>query len=291
MELTEPIMSEIYEQPFQSLINKLNTFVKERRPTLYILTPCYGGVCYVNYTMCLINTLFLCKQYNVEVVVEFCRNDSLVPRARNNLIAKAMTNKAMTHIIFIDADITWDPWDVIKLLLADKPLVGGVYPLKHYHFEKLTDNSSLTPVKKWIETKNKHSILQVHTDEAIIKHNLLKYNINHIGHSMTVEQNLSEVKHLATGFFMAQRKVFESMMKAFPSTKYVDDVGFLKPHENEFAYALFDCGVEEGHYFSEDWLFCHRWRNLGGKVFVDVSINLTHSGIEDYQGCFMSSVL
>jgi len=285
-------MSEITEQPFQSLINKLATFVTERRPTLYILTPCYGGMCYVNYTMCLINTLFLCKQHNIEVVVEFCRNDSLVPRARNNLIAKAMTNKAMTHIIFIDADISWDPWDIVKLMLADKPLVGGVYPLKHYHFDRLTDkSSSIPPVKKWIDTKNKHSILQVHSDEAIVKHNLLKYNINHIGPSMTVEQNLSEVKHLATGFFMAQRTVFESMMKAFPSTKYVDDVSFLKPHENEFAYALFDCGVEEGHYFSEDWLFCHRWRNLGGKVFVDVSVNLTHTGMEDYQGCFMSSVL
>ena len=34
-----------------------------------------------------------------------------------------------------------------------------------------------------------------------------------------------------------------------------------------------------GHYFSEDWLFCYRWTNTGGDVFIDVSINLSHSGI------------
>ena len=66
---------------------------------------------------------------------------------------------------------------------------------------------------------------------------------------------------------------------------------FLEPNENEFAYALFDCAVENGHYLSEDWLFCNRWTNLGGKIFIDVSINLTHTGIEDYNGSYITSLI
>jgi hypothetical protein len=222
-------------------------------------------------------------------MVEFCRNDSLVSRARNNLVAKAMTNRNTTHILFIDTDITWDPWDIVKLILDDQSLVGGVYPLKRYNWERLLNEPDA--VKKWVAKKQEFPILKAHADEQIVQHNLLKYNINHVGQNMAVIQNLAEVRHLATGFMMIKRKTLESMMKAFPSTKYTDDVSFLEPAENEFAYALFDCGVEDGHYLSEDWLFCNRCRNLGGKVFVNVGINLTHSGIEDFKGGFMTSFL
>jgi hypothetical protein len=90
---------------------------------------------------------------------------------------------------------------------------------------------------------------------------------------------------------MIKRSVIETMARAFPQTKYVDDVGFLSGKENDHAFALFDCEVEEGHYFSEDWLFCHRWTKMGGSIFADVSINLDHTGIETYKGSFISSIM
>ena len=90
---------------------------------------------------------------------------------------------------------------------------------------------------------------------------------------------------------MIRRDVIENLSTAFPSTKYTDDVSFLKPEENQFAYALFDCGVEDDHYYSEDWMFCHRWTKLGGSVYIDVTINLMHTGIEDYRGSLISSLL
>ena len=61
-----------------------------------------------------------------------------------------------------------------------------------------------------------------------------------------------KVRHVATGFMMIQRNVIENMMIAYPSTKYTDDIGFLTEDENKFAYALFDCCVEDGHHLPED---------------------------------------
>ena len=90
---------------------------------------------------------------------------------------------------------------------------------------------------------------------------------------------------------MIQRKVIEKMSQAFPSTKYTDDVGYLRGDENNFAYALFDCGVENGHYLSEDWMFCNRWSNMGGQIYAEVSICLTHIGPEHYKGCYMASLI
>ena len=96
-----------------------------------LLTPCYGSQCYVNYVIALMNTMSLCSSIGVKMKIEFCRNDSLVSRARNNLIAKAMGDPTVTHMLFIDADITWSPIDIFKLVLSDKSIVGGIYPIKN----------------------------------------------------------------------------------------------------------------------------------------------------------------
>ena len=102
---------------------KLKTFIETQNPYLYILTPCYGSMCHVNYTTSLLSTTNLLNQYNIRYEIAFCRNDSLISRARNNLVAKAMSNPQMTHMIFIDSDITWKPIDVIRLLLDVSRLI------------------------------------------------------------------------------------------------------------------------------------------------------------------------
>lgn len=278
-----------------SFHEKVIEYVNKNKPKLYILTPCYGSLCYVNYISCLISTIELFRSVNFPLKVEFCRNDSLVSRARNNLIAKALSDHEMTHVLFIDSDITWNPVDILKLVISDKHLIGGVYPLKHYNWGKLLKdpmnpyNSNI--IQSWINKKNGSNLKNMVSDENIIQHNLLSYNINYHNNILNIENNLARVRHIATGFMLIQRFTLEKMIQAFPSTKYVDDVHFLQEHENKYAYALFDCGVEEGHYFSEDWLFCHRWTKMGGEIYIDVSINLTHTGIEDFQGCYISSVI
>lgn len=227
------------------------------------------------------------RYFNIQIVIEFCKNDSLVSRARNNLIAKAMSNPNVTHMLFIDNDIVWDPIEIIKLLLSDKPLVGGIYPLKQYKWDRVANPENL---KVLIEKKEKSQLKQI-PDKSIIQFNLLDYNVNFLDTTIQVENNITKVKHIATGFMMIQRNVIEKMMVAFPSTKYTDDVSFLELSENKFAYALFDCGVEDNHYYSEDWMFCHRWSKMGGDIYVDVSINLSHIGIESYHGSFISTTL
>jgi hypothetical protein len=277
---------ETYNNTFNT---KLENYIKEHNPSIMILTPCYGGMCNVNYLISLINTMNLLRQFNISVQITFCKNDSLISRARNNLIAKAMSNESVTHILFIDSDITWEPLDVLKLMISDKSLIGGVYPLKKYMWNKLVKEENV--INKWINNKNNSQLKTLVTDEEVIQHNLLNYNVNYLDKLLTIEENLAKVRHIATGFMMIKRTTIEKMMLGYPTTKYTDDVGFLQPNENKYAYALFDCGIEEDHYYSEDWLFCHRWAKMGGNVYLDVSINLKHSGIEDFNGSYISSIL
>ena len=298
-ETKKPYMQEVnmipHALPMDNFEKQILSFFNKNKTKLYILTPCFASMCYVNYVHCLMSTIDIFRKFGVPLCVEFCKNDSLVSRARNNLIARAMTDKDATHFLFIDNDITWDPLDIIKLIMSEKDLIGGIYPLKSYRWENLLQDNgnpyNSNVVQSWIKRKNNSQLASFIKDDTMIQNNLLRYNINYINQTLEVSNNIAKVKHLATGFMMIRRNVLTSMMSAFPSTKYVDDVNFLRPEENNMAYALFDCGVEEGHYFSEDWLFCHRWSKMGGDIYVDVSINLTHTGIEDYRGSFISTII
>jgi len=286
-------MSQEQSSPPTNFQDKVTEYLSKNKVCLYILTPHYGGMCYVNYMNSLIATISRMKEVGVEMHIEFCNNDSLVSRARNNLVAKALTNPNMTHMLFIDNDITWDPDSILKLLVADKPIVGGIYPLKHYNWERLVSTNPENPnvVKNWIDRKNQSMFKDAIPDVDMVHHRMLSYNLNYSTPTLKIENNLTEVRHIATGFMMIKRKVIEKMQLAFPSTKYVDDVGFLSSKESEQAFALFDCGVEDGHYFSEDWLFCHRWTKMGGEIHVDVTINLNHTGPVDYRGCYLASII
>ena len=211
--------SENVDKP--DILTRIQNYAKTNPFGLVILTPCYGSQCYVNYVSSLLNTMTLFSKLGLSLRVEFCKNDSLVSRARNNLIAKAMHDKTTTHMLFIDADITWNPVDIIKLVLADKNIVGGVYPIKNYEWEKLVEPGK-NVVEEWIEKKRNSELSAVVSDKDIIQHRLMRYNLNYLGNTLEIINNLTKVRHLATGFMMIRRDTIEKMSRAFPSTNTGD---------------------------------------------------------------------
>ena len=269
------------------LENKIKEFVIRTKPLLAILTPCYGGLCHSDYTLCLIDTIRLLENYGIGVKVFFCNNDSLVSRARNNLVGTAMGDKNITHFMFVDGDIVWNPIDIIKLFVSDKQFIGGVYPKKSYKFDNICSNPTI--ISKWIEAKN--NICPDVQNQVILKNNLVDYNLNYLSANLQIVGNIVELKHLATGFIMLKREVFDLMMGAYADTKYIDDTGFVGKENSAYTYALFDTGVVDGHYLSEDWMFCERWRKINGSIYADISIDLTHIGTECYQGSFIKNLL
>lgn len=274
---------------------KLQEYTSKNKVKLCILTPCFGDICHTGYVSSLLKTVNTLNSLKIDHIIEFCRNDSLVTRARNNLIARAMNDLDITHFLFIDNDIQWGAEEIIKLLCHDKNIIGGVYPIKKYKWNKILQKDAITgeynSISKIQQRKHKSELTNMISDDNYIMHNLVDYNFNYLDERIHIKDNILKVKHIATGFMMIKRHVIESMIKAFPSTKYTDDVNFLTTDENKYAYALFDCSVENGTYCSEDWVFCNRWRNMGGNIFVDVTITLTHTGIEDYKGLYMSSIM
>jgi hypothetical protein len=272
---------------------KIKLFVDKKKPCIHILTPCYNASCYTLYVSSLLQTYTLCKEYGIDIRIDFCDTESLITRARNNMTAKAMSNPKMTHIMFIDADIEWKPMDIIRMLLDNEMVLGGIYPKKRYAWEKLENRPNL-----YQECQQKKNNIQSPlfensmTSGDLFQNCLLNYNFRSNLDTITVSNNKMEVEYLANGFMMIQRPVIETMQKAFPHTKYEDNTNILQTEtEKNNAYALFDCSIENGEYLSEDWLFCARWKEMGGTIHANVSVQLNHIGIETFQGSFIRSVL
>lgn len=81
---------------------------------------------------------------------------------------------------------------------------------------------------------------------------------------------LIEVETLPTGFLALSRKVFEAMRESFPERTLT--------HFGHPSFSYFQMPIENGVLFGEDVFFCKEWRKLGGKVYLDPEIKLTHWG-------------
>lgn len=225
---------------------------------LYIATPAYG--CYVTkeWLSSMILLRDVCPRHGIAIHVKLMGNESLIPRARNLLVADFLLTDA-THLFFIDSDIRFNAQDVINMVQADKDLLCGVYPKKSYNWKR--------------ERKNPYEPIQ----QA-----LLEFTINIAGNAKVQENRFIEVLDAATGFMMIKRHVIEKMVAHYTDLKCVNDVGDTT--EIPTYTAIFDCMIDPDtrRALSEDYSFVRRWQMIGGKVHVDMDVALGHVGNVSY---------
>lgn len=262
-------------------------FLENNRVCLGIMTPTYDGKISTSFYHSLTNTISLLASVGIPAKVLFLEGDSLVHRARNNVLARAMEdNSCFTHLMFIDSDITWYPIHVLQLILRNKDLIGGLYPKKCLKLSKL-----LGPNHVQLLLSNKSKYLNPNApNEHYLEAAILDYNYNIERTGIKINNLVMPVKEIATGFMMFKRGVITEMYKHFPETKYNCDIGCLTPAQNEFAYCLFDSQVVNQRLVSEDYLFCQRWASIGGEVFADLDIELVHTGQYHYRGAVLASL-
>lgn len=95
------------------------------------------------------------------------------------------------------------------------------------------------------------------------------------------QTGLLEIAAAPGGFMRIKRAAIEQMVAAHPSLEY--DEPFAP---NGVAHALFDFARQGRNYVSEDYVFCARYRALGGKVWADPRIAFEHIGQKGVRGRF-----
>jgi hypothetical protein len=237
--------------------------------------PCYDQQISEPTVMSLIKTLMYFRDHNIRFAVATI-TDSLINRARNSMTAKFMAQEQLTHLMCIDADIAWEPEDVIKMLWHDKEIMTGAYPIKSINWESVERN-----VKAGVPT-----------DELL--GNSLRFVVNAVkdkeSQALNVSNGAVEIFDAGTGFMLIKREVFTKLIEAYPNLKYSDDTGSLSDEERNWTYAFFNSYIDPhlNRFLSEDYGFCRYWQDIDGKVWVDPAIKMGHLGRMRYEGTMMS---
>jgi hypothetical protein len=105
---------------------------------LVVATPCFGGQISVLYAASLFKLQTLLRTYgNFNLKMIFKDGDALITRARASLISQFLDDPSATHLLFIDADIGFEPEQVLRLLQCGAEMCAAVYPIKRIDWDKV----------------------------------------------------------------------------------------------------------------------------------------------------------
>lgn len=231
---------------------------------LFLSTPCYGGLCLEKYFESIVKLQVLMCQRGHQLSIDTTENESLVHRARNVSVGRFMQKSDADYFMFIDADVHFDAQSVIELLESNYDISVACYPKKVIMWDQ---------AHRAIKNGDKRS-MEFLTSSLVV--NFGKQN-------MSVENNFIEILDGPTGFMMIKRDVFFRMSDKYPDLYCVND------HQNrdfDNYYALFDCMIDpvNKRYLSEDYAFCRRWQQMGGKIHAHISTTLGHVGNLPFSG-------
>jgi len=233
---------------------------------LFLPVLCYNHMCHTAFMFSLMRFVLACKDRHLSVSLFPITFDSLISRARNAATAHFMSGD-YTHLLFIDADIEFNPEDVFKLLEIDKGVVSAGYP------------------QKWLNTEK---LKRVFGKGDAIPSEPMELCTNHSVHlePQPYVQPVMTAKYCTTGFLLIQRSVIDTMIKAYPERRYINDVDGYMSANSEFFYNLFTVEIhpETKRYESEDYGFSRLWKAIGGEIYIATDITLKHHGWYAYTG-------
>jgi glycosyltransferase involved in cell wall biosynthesis len=208
---------------------------------------CYSGKLDHTLVMALMGSAAECAALGWEISVVMRCGDSMVTRARN-VLATTFLESTFTDMIMVDDDVAWQQGAITRLVSHDVDVVAGAYPAR---------GDNINP----------------------------PFVLKPIGNELTFEpaSGLMEVEGVPAGFLRINRRAIESIAAARKDRWYED---MTAPGMKIIDFFDFDLVAEQHQYFSEDYTFCRRWRDLGGKVWVDPELMLHHTGTKTFSGKF-----
>lgn len=222
--------------------------VKLSQHNVWIGTPSIDGKIESAYVASLVRSFDVLNRLNVGHAIYILDKCSILPHARNRLVGEFLHSDA-SHMLFIDDDMGWPDNAIPELLAHDKDVIGAVGITKDEDPEKRHFCAGLDPKV----TKFDH------------------------------ERGIIRVAYVGTGFLLIKRHVLEKMWTHYRkwATQPPPDHPEIGPCSRIFE---FDYTQDV---WGEDYIFCQRWRELGGEIWVDPSIRLEHIGSHCYTGTYL----
>jgi len=219
--------------------------------SIMIATPCGSGKYERLFMNALMKTVELLKHFGATVLFSDMPYCSDIALARNRLFA-TFHRSPHTHLLWIDDDMGWNPHCLPRLFMSNRDFVAVAGPRKVFP----------------------PSFAVRFSDEQ--------------GNPLPIRQD-SETGFLeATGIGMAFTIMTRSCVDRLWNA-YHDELGYLSSDHHE-EVGVFNQMIVNKRYLSEDYALCHRWRMIGGQVWVAAEVPLDHVGAFVWSGSWLASL-
>jgi hypothetical protein len=216
---------------------------------------------------------------NVEFEYSLNYNESLISRARNRLVDQFLKSCTCTHALFIDADIGFDPIDVLGMLEMDRDIVGVPCSKKSIRWDR---------VQRAIRKHNK----EFTADELARIGGDFVFNFEKFDGIRQIDMGeMQEMRNMGTGMLMIKREVFLKFKEEYPDRWFEprSDPSFLPGPIHDFFRVGINPDTRE--YDSEDYWFCMDCKAIGFKIWMCPWVRTTHMGAHVYQGDLPATVV
>jgi hypothetical protein len=242
---------------------------------IMVCTPCHSDVS-MHYCQAVLKFQQACWKKGILCSFTLLKS-SLVTQGRNLCVAEFLNHEdKYTHLLFIDSDIDFRAKTIFKMLDFDKDIISVPYPMKTMSWDKI-----------WRRLDTKEGAIN-NADELARSGFTFPVKVKD-PNSITVEKGLAELTHAPTGCMLIKRNVIEKMIEAYPHLEIYQPTNINgKEEKKDNMYNLFDTlhDTKSKRYFGEDFGFCQRWADIGGKVYGYIDDPISHVGEYCYTGRF-----
>jgi hypothetical protein len=215
--------------------------------SVLIALPCYGGMVSDKTAKGLFNLGKELRTNQIDHGIITLANESLITKGRSRIANFFINNTQYEYVMFIDADIGFEPQDVLKLLSYQRDIVCGAYPMKSIP---------------------------------------LQYNYN-ISQPPLAEDGLIKIDNIGFGFALIHRRVFDKIRENYEDLKYTPALGHssypITEAEYHNSYHYFNELKKDMAFLPEDFSFFERANSVGFTSWLDTSIKLCHVGSHVFQ--------
>ncbi len=248
-----------------------------RKRKLFLAAPMYGGMCAGLFTKSVADLTAMFAANGLELRSYFLFNESLITRARNYCVDEFMRSDC-THMMFIDSDIGFDPRDIVAMMAlqsddSEYDVLAGPYPKKTISWEKIK-----LAVDKGIADDDAN-VLEKYVGDYV-------FNPKAGNGTIRIDEPV-EVSEVGTGFMMTRRSAFEKFVAAYPEYSYKPDHVRTEHFDGTreiMQYFQAEIDPVSKRYLSEDYWFCQKLSQAGGKIWYCPWMKLSHVGTYIFGG-------
>ena len=243
--------------------------------SLTIATPAFGEMFYTPYVQSVLRLqrAALAHKWGFRhATVSY----AYVGDSRNYLLTHWYDKSDSSHLLFVDADMGFEPQLIFDMVAFDKPVTGVIYPKRQVNLVKLAE----------LAAKGEPPARAIARAHDFIVRPLRGRPPRRMG-------GFIEVEGCGTGIMLIKRETVKTMLEKLPA---INDTNAKKTSpmtaDLDRLIRAFDVIEVDGTPLVDDFAFCYRWQKLcQGELWARADQSVTHIGLHKFGGRFTDAAM